>query len=91
LHACKNVYSLSHRELEQVLSKVSGKAPKSEKKKPAKPKKLTVQRKVGTKKLSVTGQGGRLTVSAAGLALDEEILNGLGDVIAEYLEKHRSK
>lgn len=91
LHACKNVYSLSHRELEQVLSEVSGKGAKQPKKKPAKPKKLTIQRKVGSKKLTVSGQGGRLAVAASGLSLDEDLLNGLGDVIAEYLEKHRSK
>ena len=52
---------------------------------------LTVHRKIGSRKLSVTGQGGKLSVAATGLALDEDVLNGLGDVIAEYLEKHGSK
>lgn len=91
LHVCKNVYELSHRDLEKVLNDLSGKAPKPTKKKSPKPKKLTVQRKIGSRKLSVTGHGGRLSVAATGLALDEDILNGLGDVIAEYLEKHGSK
>ena len=91
LHTCKNVYDLSHRDLEKVLNDLSGKADKSAKKKPAKPKKLTVKRNVGSRKLSVTGQGGRLSVAATGLALDEDVLNGLGDVIAEFLEKHGSK
>lgn len=91
LHTCKNVYELSHRDLEKVLNDLSGKPDKSAKKKPAKPKRLTVKRKVGSRKLSVTGQGGRLSVAATGLALDEDILNGLGDVIAEFLEKHGSK
>jgi len=91
LHTCKNVYELSHRDLEKVLNNLSGKPDKSAKKKPTKPKKLTVRRKVGSRKLSVTGQGGRLSVAATGLALDEDVLNGLGDVIAEFLEKHGSK
>ena len=91
LHTCKNVYELSHRDLERVLNELSDKAKTKAKKKPAKPKKLTVQRRIGSRKLSVTGQGGRLSVAATGLALDEDVLNGLGDVIAEYLEKHGSK
>lgn len=91
LHACKNVYDLSHRDLEKVLNDLSGKAAKPAKKKSMKPKKFTVQRKIGSRKLSITGQGGKLSVAATGLALDEDVLNGLGDVIAEYLEKHGSK
>jgi ParB family chromosome partitioning protein len=93
LHTCKNVYELSHRDLEQVLKEFSGRVEKKAKAKAksAKPKKLTVQRKIGSRKLSVTGQGGRLSVAATGLSLDEDVLNGLGDVIAEYLEKHGSK
>lgn len=91
LHTCKNVYELSHRDLEKALNDLSGKAAKLSKKKPATAKKLTVQRKVGSRKLRVTGQGGRLSVAATGLALDENVLKGLGDVIAEYLEKHGSK
>lgn len=91
LHACKDVYELSHRDLEGVLNDLSGKPPKPGQKKPSKPKKLTIQRKIGSRKLSVTGQGGKLSVAASGLILDEDILNGLSDVIAEYLNKHGSK
>lgn len=91
LHACKDVYELSHRDLERVLNDLSGKPPKPAQKKPSKPKKLTIQRKIGSRKLSVTGQGGKLSVAASGLTLDEDILNGLSDVIAEYLNKHGSK
>ena len=91
LHTCKNVYDLSHRDLEKVLNDLSDKAEKPAKKKPVKPKKLTVKRNVGSRRLSVTGQGGRLSVAATGLELDEDVLNGLGDVIAEYLEKRGSK
>jgi ParB family chromosome partitioning protein len=91
LHACKNVYDLSHRDLEKVLTNLSGNGAKPAKRTPKKPKKLTVQRKIGAKKLSVTGQGGRLSVAGTGLNLNEDVLNGLGDVIAEYLEQHGSK
>lgn len=91
LHTCKNAYELSHRDLEKVLNDLSGKAQKPANKKSAKAKKLTVQRKIGSRKLSVTGQGGRLSVAATGLALDEDVLNGLGDVIAEYFKNHGSK
>lgn len=91
LHTCKNAYDLSHRDLEKVLVGLSGKADGTAKKKPAKAKKFIVQRRIGSRKLSVTGQGGRLSVAATGLALDEDVLNGLGDVIAEYLDKHGSK
>ena len=91
LHTCKNAYELSHRDLEKVLNDLSNKAEKPAKKNSAKSKKLIVQRKIGSRKLSVTGQGGRLSVAATGLALDEDVLNGLGDVIAEFLERHGSK
>lgn len=91
LHACKNIYELSHRDLEKLLVELSGKPTKPAKKAPAKPKKLEVRRKVGSRKLSVSGQGGKLSVSGAGFNLDEDILSGLSDVIAEYLEKHGSK
>lgn len=91
LHACNNACALSHRELEQLLKDLSDKPKNPVQKKAKVAKVITVQRKLGDKKLSVSGQGGRLSVSASGLSLDEDILNGLGDVIAKYLEKHRSK
>ena len=87
LHACKNVYAISHRELEQVLNDLSGKPSKPTKRKSAKPKKLTVQRKIGTKKLSLVEQGGKLSVSASGLKVDKQTLEGLGEVIAKYLSE----
>ena len=55
----------------------------------SKPKKLTVTRKVGNRKLSITSINGKLSVSAAGLKIDKKGLEGLGDVIADYLQKHR--
>lgn len=91
LHACKNVYDLSHREVENLLNGLNNNGKKTAKPKSKKPKKLSVQRNIGSRKLSVTGQGGKLSVSATGLNLNEEVLNGLGDVIAEYLKTHGSK
>lgn len=90
LHACKNVYALSHRDLEKVvadLSKISVKTAKAK----AKPQKLTITRKLGHEKLSVSSQGGKLSVSAAGIDLDKQGLEGLGDMIAAYLQEHGSK
>lgn len=91
LHACKNVYDLSHRDLEKILTGLSSTGARPAKITPKKPRRLTVQRMIGAKKLSVTGQGGRLSVAAKGLNLNEDVLNGLGDVIAAYLEQHGSK
>jgi len=85
LHACKNVYSLSHRELEKVLNDLSDKVSRKSKKKPTEPQKLMVQRQIGSKKLSLTGQGGKLSVNATGMNMDKKTLEGLGDVIAKYL------
>ncbi|WP_299969190.1 ParB N-terminal domain-containing protein [uncultured Roseobacter sp.] len=90
LHACKNAYALSHRELENLLKELSVKPKQNPLKKPEKPKAIRVERRVGDKKLSVSGQGGRLSVSASGLALNKEVLTGLSDLIAEYLKKHGS-
>lgn len=90
LHACKNVYALSHRELEKVVSDLI-KGPVKKAKGTAKAKKLTIIRKFGREKLSVSSQGGKLSVSAAGIDLDKHSLAGLGDVIAAYLQEHGSK
>ncbi|MEP3920720.1 replication protein [Ascidiaceihabitans sp.] len=90
LHACKNVYALSHRELEKVVSDLI-KGPVKTAKGTAKTKKLTIIRKFGREKLSVSSQGGKLSVSAAGIDLDKHSLEGLGDMIAAYLQEHGSK
>ncbi len=89
LHACKNPYELSHRDLEKLLKEITGK-PKKPTARGAAPKSILVERKIGNNKLSVAGKGGRLTVSASGLTLDKKVLNGLSDIIAEYLNKHGS-
>lgn len=85
LHACKNVYELTFRQLEQEMTKLSD-GPPVKTPSPSKPKKIQVIRKMGTRKLSVSSQGGKLTVSAAGLKLDKQTLEGLSDVITAYLE-----
>lgn len=90
LHACKNVYALSHRELEKVVADLI-KGPVKTAKGTAKTKKLTIIRKFGREKLSVSSQGGKLSVSAAGIDLDKHSLEGLGDMIAAYLQEHGSK
>ena len=90
LHACKNVYALSHRELEKVVADLV-KGPVKTAKGTAKTKKLTIIRKFGREKLSVSSQGGKLSVSAAGIDLDKQSLEGLGDMIAAYLHEHGSK
>ena len=90
LNAFKNAYDMSFREIQQAVATIA-KAGKPEAKAPVKPRKLIVTRKVGSRKLSVASQSGNLTVSAAGLNLDRQALEGLGDVIATYLQEHGSK
>jgi ParB family chromosome partitioning protein len=90
LHACKNVYGLSHRELEKVVADLV-KRPVKAAKGTTKTKKLTIIRKFGREKLSVSSQGGKLSISAAGIDLDKQSLEGLGDMIAAYLQEHGSK
>lgn len=90
VHACTNVYSLSYRELEKVIADLSVSSAK--KPKPTvKPKKLMVTRTLGSKKLSVSSQVGKISVNAAGLNLDKPTLEGLSDVIAAYLQEQEPK
>jgi ParB family chromosome partitioning protein len=79
------VYELTFRQLEQEMARLSD-GPSVKTPSPSKPKKIQVTRKIGARKLSVSSQGGKLTVSAAGLQLDKQTLEGLSDVIATYLE-----
>ncbi|WP_246252560.1 hypothetical protein [Parasulfitobacter algicola] len=56
----------------------------------AKPKpksqKLTVKRKVGNRNLSVTSVDGNLSIKVAGVPIDQERLEKLGDLVASYLD-----
>lgn len=88
--AFKNVYDMSYRELQEALATLTVEQ-KAKIKPAAKMKKISVTRKVGSRKLSVSSQGGNLSVSAAGLNLDKESLEGLSDVIATYLEQQEPK
>ncbi|WP_299507393.1 replication protein [uncultured Roseobacter sp.] len=90
LNKFKNAYDLSFPDLQKAVSSLTEtKDPKA--KAHPKPKKLTVTRSIGSRKLSMSSQGGKLSVSAAGLNLDKQSLEGLGDVIAAYLQEHGSK
>lgn len=90
LNKFKNAYDLSFPDLQKAVSSLSeDKALKA--KAPAKPKRLIVTRSVGSRKLSMSSQGGKLSVSAAGMNLDKQSLEGLGDLIAAYLQEHGSK
>jgi ParB family chromosome partitioning protein len=90
LNKFKNAYDLSFPDLQKAVSSLTEtKVAKTNA--PEKPKKVTVTRSVGSRKLSMSSQGGKLSVSAAGLDLDRQGLEGLGDVIAAYLQEHGSK
>ena len=89
LHACKNVYELTFRQLEQEVSRLSAAAPPKTIK-PSKPKRILVTRKMGSRNLSVSSQGGKLSVSAAGLDMDKHALEELSEVIANFLESKGS-
>lgn len=90
LNAFKNVYDMSFHDLQKAVASLA--VTKKIKTKPAaKAKKISVMRKIGSRKLSVSSQGGKLSVSAAGLNLDKQSLEGLSDVIAAYLQEQGSK
>lgn len=90
LNSFKNSYDMSFRELQEALAKLSVEK-KANKKPKAKPAKIQVKRKVGTRNLVISTQAGRLSVSAAGLNLDKQSLEGLGDVIATYLTEQEPR
>lgn len=90
LNAFKNVYNMSFRELQEALASLAGEHKAAKKPKP-KPQKITVKRKVGSRNLLVSTQAGKLSVSAAGLNLDKQDLEGLSDVIAAYLAEQEPK
>ncbi|PVA09059.1 hypothetical protein DC366_16005 [Pelagivirga sediminicola] len=90
LNKFKNAYDLSFPDLQKAVSSLS-EVKKTKAKVAARPKKVVVTRSVGSRKLSMSSQGGKLSVSAAGLDLDKQGLEGLGDVIAAYLQEHGSK
>lgn len=90
LNKFKNAYDLSFPDLQKAVSSFSEESRKKTTTK-AKPQKIVVMRKIGTRNLSVSTQSGRLLVSAAGMNLDKEGLEGLSDLIATYLQERGSK
>lgn len=87
LNIFKNVYELSFPELQKAVASLAEGSGRGAKK-PSKPRKVSVTRKVGKRNLKLASQGGKLTVSAAGLNMNKERLEGLSEVIAAYLEEH---
>ncbi len=87
LHACKNVFDLSHRDLEKALSDLSGNSKETKARKVVPATKLTIERKFGRHLLKVTGQGHGFKAQVQGITLDQQVLDGIGDVVSEYLAK----
>lgn len=82
LNAFKNVYEMSFQELQRALATLTEKAPASAK---SKPKKLRVTKKLGSRNLALETSDGKLSIKTTGVKLDKARLEGLGDLIAEYL------
>lgn len=89
LNIFKNAYDLSYPELQKAIASLTDSG-STDVKKTVKPKKILITRKIGNRKLQVSAQGGKLSVSAVGLKLDKQSLEGLGDVIVAYLEGNGS-
>ncbi|WP_136661482.1 hypothetical protein [Nitratireductor sp. XY-223] len=91
LNAFKNAYELSFGELQKALAELSTQSGAERKSAKPKPKKLKVIRKVGSRNLAVETGGGKLSIKTTGVKLGQSELESLGDLLAEFLEKHRSK
>ena len=84
LNTFKNVYDMSFRDLQGALASLE-RTNKAKPKPKTKPQKLTVKRKVGNRNLSVTSVDGNLSIKVAGVPIDQERLEKLGDLVASYL------
>lgn len=84
LNAFKNAYEFSFNDFQRVLAQLAESSPTQTRKR-ALPQKLKVVRKVGSRNLSLESQGGKLSIKASGLKIDKSRLEGLGDLVAEYL------
>ncbi|MEI4494566.1 ParB N-terminal domain-containing protein [Mameliella alba] len=89
LNAFKNVYDMSFRDLQGALASLE-RVNTSKPKPKAKPRKLTVKRKVGNRNLSATSVDGNLSIKVAGVPIDQERLEKLGDLVADYLSAEGS-
>lgn len=90
LNKFKNAYDLSFPDLQKAVSSLSKESRKTATRK-TKSQKIVVTRKIGNRNLSVSSQSGKLSISAAGMNLDREGLEGLSDLIATYLQEQGSK
>lgn len=90
LNKFKTVYEMSYPELQRAVSTLNESSAASKDKK-AKPKKINVTKKVGSRNLSLTSQAGKLSISTSGLQLNKGDLDKLGELIADHLNKLRSK
>ncbi|KMK64776.1 ParB N-terminal domain-containing protein [Puniceibacterium sp. IMCC21224] len=82
LNAFKNVYDMSFRDLQTVMAGLDTRPTPKPK---SKHQKLSVTRKVGNRNLSVTSIDGNLSINVAGVPMDQDALEKLGDLIAGYL------
>ena len=90
LNAFKNVYDLSFNDFQKVLAQLSETSPRQSRNPPA-PRKFKVVRKVGNRNLSVEANNGKLSIKASGLKFDKVRIEGLGDLVAEYLNNIGAK
>ncbi|QEW23402.1 Plasmid partitioning protein RepB (plasmid) [Paracoccaceae bacterium] len=88
LNAFKNVYDMSFRDLQAAMAEMNTKPKPTP---AARPKKLEVTRKIGSRKLSVASEATGLTMRAAGMKLDKTGLGRLSDVIAAFLDDELNK
>ena len=84
LNTFKNAYDMSFRDLQGALASLE-RTNKTKPKPKKKPQKITVKRKVGNRNLSVTSVDGNLSIKVAGVPINQERLEKLGDLVASYL------
>ena len=87
LNAFTNVYDFSFNDFQKILAQLSEDRP-AQPKKPAALRKLKVVRKVGNRNLSVESNDGKLSIKTSGLKIDKARLEGLGDLVADYLNNN---
>ena len=85
LNAFKNVYDLSFNDFQKVLAQLSDNGAQPAKEPTATARKLKVVRKVGSRNLSVETTDGKLSIKTTGLKINKAQLEGLGDLVADYL------
>lgn len=87
LNGFKNAYEMSFRDLQTALSSLETK-PKRPAKKAA--PKLSAKRKIGNRNLALSHANGTLSIKAAGLSVDQDALEELSDLIADFFNTKRA-